>query len=482
MATAPTGDREGNSDRQNHARALAPPLNSQGDVDTAFQLRRWIAQYSKNGRPIKVNFRRAVPWIRLGDRATHYIHPYPGKLLPQIAYFFANASTLSKHGDSVLDSFGGTGTVGLEAILAGRNAVLFDANPLATLIARVKTRPLSRRQLSSGRKRLKSRLRSRKLAVLPSVVNLKHWYTPSAIRSLREILLAVESERSKEVREFLLVCFSVLVRKVSLCDPRLTVPVRRKEQTKSIHALKKNSAKQKRSARQLFLEIVDQNAERIKELTKLRSEHVRARVIHGDARKILNVPRTDPQDDSRIASESVQLIISSPPYGGAQKYVRASSLSLGWLRLTRADELRALEDQSIGREHFHKSKYVKLNQTGITAVDRVLQTIAKTNALRACISGTYISEMREACQQMAQALRPGGYLVLVIGNNLVTRVPFLASKYLARILRDCGLELKLRLIDDIKSRGLMTKRNKTAGVISREWVLLFRKPNGCAYA
>jgi hypothetical protein len=30
-------------------------------------------------------------------------------------------------------------------------------------------------------------------------------------------------------------------------------------------------------------------------------------------------------------------------------------------------------------------------------------------------------------------------------------------------------------VDDIRSRGLMTKRNKTASVISREWVTVFRK-------
>ena len=39
-----------------------------------------------------------------------------------------------------------------------------------------------------------------------------------------------------------------------------------------------------------------------------------------------------------------------------------------------------------------------------------------------------------------------------------------------------GLSLKLILVDDIKSRGLMTKRNRTASIISRETVLIFEKP------
>ena len=32
------------------------------------------------------------------------------------------------------------------------------------------------------------------------------------------------------------------------------------------------------------------------------------------------------------------------------------------------------------------------------------------------------------------------------------------------------------LVDDIKSRGLMIKRNRTASIISRETVLIFEKP------
>lgn len=37
------------------------------------------------------------------------------------------------------------------------------------------------------------------------------------------------------------------------------------------------------------------------------------------------------------------------------------------------------------------------------------------------------------------------------------------------------MKLQFKLIDDIKSYGLMTKRNKTASTISCEWVLVFKK-------
>ncbi len=457
---------------------LPLPLNlsqSSGDVDTALQLRLWLQRYEKSKRPVKVNFRTAVPWLRSGDRATHYIHPYPGKLLPQIAYFFTHASTLSKRGDTILDPFAGTGTVGLEAMLAGRDAILLDSNPLATLVASVKTLPLSRRRLRDGVSRLQVRLKSRRLAPLPSVVNLDHWYKPTTIRSLRQILLAIEAERSRAVRHFFLVCFSVLARKVSLCDPRLSVPVRLKPQARNSVKGTRKKKSDTPSVRKIFDEIVSQNIQRVQELYEACGSGTKARVIDGDARALFKEQGAR-RDHERVLTGSVQLVISSPPYGGAQKYIRASSLSLGWLRLAQATELRALEEKTIGREHFHKKKYERLQPTYVPAADRVLRKIARRDALRACISSTYLREMRSACGQMVRALKPGGYLVLVIGNNLVARIPFLTSRYLTHVLRNFGLELQLRLIDDIKSRGLMTKRNKTASVISREWVLLFRKP------
>jgi hypothetical protein len=66
------------------------------------------------------------------------IHLYPAKLLPHIAAFFLASSELSSKGDKVLDPFSGSGTVLLEALLAGRSPIGADSNPLARLISKVK--------------------------------------------------------------------------------------------------------------------------------------------------------------------------------------------------------------------------------------------------------------------------------------------------------------------------------------------------------
>jgi ubiquinone/menaquinone biosynthesis C-methylase UbiE len=86
--------------------------------------------------------------------------------------------------------------------------------------------------------------------------------------------------------------------------------------------------------------------------------------------------------------------------------------------------------------------------------------------------------MRQALHEMWRQLKPGGYLVLVAANNRICGRTFRTPTYLQLIAEQLGFRTVLRLVDDIRSRGLMTKRNQTASIITREWVLVFSKDPG----
>src|SRR5260370_26850468 len=68
---------------------------------------------------------------------THGLHPYPAKFIPQIPDVLIRE--LSSEGDTVADVFCGSGTTLVEALILNRNAIGFDANPLACMITRPKT-------------------------------------------------------------------------------------------------------------------------------------------------------------------------------------------------------------------------------------------------------------------------------------------------------------------------------------------------------
>lgn len=195
-------------------------------VDTSPVLNALIERFNARGT-VDISFRKLVLWIKIGERGTHYLHPYPAKLLPHIAHFFLAARTLSKMDDIVLDPFGGTGTVAVEALLSGRKALYADTNPLARLITKTKCRLVDVTDLNDAFCRVSSRFARARANTPPDVVNLTLWYEPSAIRSLCRLKSAIDAEPDSAVRDFLYVTLSAVARKASLADPRFSVPVRR---------------------------------------------------------------------------------------------------------------------------------------------------------------------------------------------------------------------------------------------------------------
>lgn len=62
-------------------------------VDTSVALAGLLDRFEREQQPAAISFRQIVPWLKVGERASHYLHPYPAKLLPHIAHFFlANRS------------------------------------------------------------------------------------------------------------------------------------------------------------------------------------------------------------------------------------------------------------------------------------------------------------------------------------------------------------------------------------------------------
>lgn len=438
----------------------------------------YISRYSDSREPIEVSFRELVTGVKT-DRSTHLIHTYPAKLLLNIPYFFLNNNVLSKEGDNILDPFCGTGTVLLEAVLAKRNAFGADANPLARLISKVKTTNYDFKKLDFYFDVIKENLNKEYSKNCPDVINIDYWFLPNIKEQLNNILHTLKEIEDIDYQDFFMICFSNCVKKVSLADNRVSVPVRlRFDQYPIKHPLRKKNKEKLEGLKSLnvidkFNVIVSENIERFKKPeTDLNHKNGVVKIISSNAKKLIN---PDIQGFNGILEESIDLVLTSPPYAGAQKYIRSSSLNLGWTELANSDELRKLDSYSIGRENYLKHEYNNLLPTGIEEADLLLNEIYKINPLRAHIAANYLVEMKTAMSESFKALKRGGYFVLVIANNQVCKREFRTKDYLLQIAIELGLRVKFQLIDDIKSYGLMTKRNKTANVITREWVILFEK-------
>lgn len=446
-------------------------------IDTALLLEDLKRRYREAGAPIGVSFRDLATWVRAGDQFTHQIHPYPAKLLPHIANFFVRASSLCKPDHAVLDPFCGSGTVALEASFVGAQPIVADANPFALLVTKVKTTPYYVPSLIETAHDLHARISRLRTAEPISVVNEHLWYSTATKQALEKILRAVMELEDTNLRDFFRVCFSVVARRLSNADPAVNVPVRLKEKPSLSASTNERIRRHLRwletaSPAEEFDRVVQLNIGRVHAANLAYPERKPARIVGVDARDLVD------QFASRLPSASVPAIITSPPYGSAQKYIRASSLALNWLSLCPPDELAALEGRSIGREHL-SSKYKttsKMVRRDLSPEFRKLvERIRAKNPRRGEITETYFRELGYALCEIDRVTSPDGRVVLVLGNNTVAGLNVDNDCFATEIMIELGFSLELALIDRIHSRGLMTARNSSASLIPGETVLMFQK-------
>lgn len=427
--------------------------------------------------PLPVDFRQLVSWTKVGDQLTHQIHPYPAKLLSSIAHFFARASSIVKPGSKLLDPFCGSGTVALEASLAGHRPLVCDANPLSLLITKVKTTPYDTQRLRQLTDNLVRRAGAFRSAPVIDIVNSHLWYEPSRKQSLERLLRAVLELENEKERDFFKICFSVTARKLSFADPSISVPVRLKQKPSFSEAVRSRIDERLNwlataCTRYEFKKVCLANIARFEKTQIMFPDRQPAVYVSNDARKICEpeIHISEP-----ITPRSIHMVITSPPYGSAQKYVRASSLSLNWLELSKPKGLASLEAKSIGREHA-PGKFSEVALTLPREFEILLLDIKKRNNLRHEITRQYLADMQQALAEISKVISPGGYAIIVVGNNEVCGEVLRNDTFCISTMEACGMNLEMHLIDSIKSRSLLLKRNSSAPAISRESILVFSKP------
>lgn len=431
--------------------------------------------YINQGEAVSVNFREKLPYLNGVDRYSHTIHPYPAKLIPHIPYFFLNNEEYIRPGEIVLDPFCGSGTTLLEANLLGINAWGVDANPLARLISKCKTTPICSNRALEYLHWIINHCSDTLNVEIPSFKNINLWFSKRVQNDLARLystILLVEEEKYKD---FFMMCLSVTLKKSSYTDPRISVPVRVNAEKYAKGSVGEKKAKEiiKRvdiiNVFETFEMVCRTNIKRISTLDSVKNLG-KTIIISKDARRITE----NLISPNYLKDESVDMILTSPPYASAQKYIRSSSLSLYWLRLLEGNSIIDLDSQNIGRENYHKA-LIKKQKVGIKEADDIIDCIFERNPMRGTIVCHYLLEMEEALDECFRILKPNKYFVIIVGNNNVCGYPFNTKDYLSDYLIKKGMELRLELIDDIKSYGLMTKRNKTADIITREWILVFKK-------
>ncbi|MEN3219923.1 hypothetical protein PUR22_03630 [Mycolicibacterium porcinum] len=411
------------------------------------------ARYSR--RYLSTSIRELVGPLPANE-STHGLYPYPARLVRHIPRFFLNTEQIQTGIDYVVDPFCGSGTVLLEAQYAGTRAVGFDQNPVAALISRVKTTPVDIDAVDELFKSVilaakRSRIRA------DSHSYLTKWYDPNSYSVLSRIGLTLRELPDESEADCIRVCFGLLSRRLSIMDRRIPVPVRDKRLVE--RELRTDDAWR------TFLEIFSKTLERVSNLPPRLPKSL---VFSADARN------TMPWDALQKMGDG--LVLTSPPYGAAQKYVRSTSLEAGWLGFASTKGTIDIERGSIGREHLAPhEQLIDIDRFVDQKLRRTLRKISKVDSRRAMIYSNYFSDMQTVVNNITSSRASIKRICLISGTNIVSQLPVDTRLHLNNMFLDAGFEKSLALKDDIRGRTLLTTRRGGASPAPAEYIDIFER-------
>jgi tRNA G10 N-methylase Trm11 len=190
-------------------------------------------------------------------------------------------------------------------------------------------------------------------------------------------------------------------------------------------------------------------------------------VKRGDARSL------------EIESESIDLVLTSPPYLNAIDYMRCSKFSLVWMG-HKVSAIRQIRGESIGAE---VSSEEALDAGWVNSVIKELKLKPALSSRDHGLLARYTLDMGNALGEASRVLRRRGRAVYVVGDSMSRGTFIRNSMIVTLVAQRHGLSLVSR-----QSRALPANRRylpPPKGVKSndtmdtrmrREVVLAFRKP------
>lgn len=362
--------------------------------------------------------------------ATHGLHSFAAKCPPQLAQWAIERFT--EPGHTVLDPMAGSGTALAEARLLGRHGLGMDIDPLGRLLSEVKSTPIEPQRLRKAIEELLQNVDAdftrlaqcdplrldpevAKRCQLPEIESRDYWFLPEVSRSLALIKYHIcTASLDEDLRKFFVVAFSSLIlARTSVANARDIVHSRH-------HYFKHEKPPDVQAKfRQRLHAMEKMMAEFWQQCQNGAGHKVRTRIIGHDARKI---PRR---------RESVDLVVTSPPYCNALDYVRAHALAIGWLQdvfgVTQT-EYSLSGRQYIGTERGVRQATSQQGSAGchpsadIRAAKRLVKQLQETDQKMACIVQKYFDDVWQVFGEMGRVLKTGRHLVVVVCPSHIRKV------------------------------------------------------------
>jgi DNA modification methylase len=404
---------------------------------------------------VPVSFREIVKEIADTTYLTHGLFYYPAKFIPHVPHYCVRR--FCPEGGWVLDPFAGSGTVGLEAVLAQRNALLIDINPLLSVYVDTKINYRHADIENASVLNALHQMFTWEEPYEPDWRNLDYWYPPKVLGLLKRYWGWIHSRDAHD--PYMCIIRPALMRanrRFSWADHRASKLFRSKRKTHEMQEFLKRE-NWREHIEKFITETTLENTSRLQSL---------ARLLTNNPCRAIALAAVDSTAVDLRGYPQMDAIITSPPYLQAQEYLRTFKLDLFWMGMSEAKvrELMRLE-----------IPYRKATEPFATPTyTRVYEQLHRTD-LRAMLHSYFFYTTR-ALQNAATILKRNGFLCVFVGNPTVTGIEVETWRIIAEHFEPNGFAVHTVLRDNIKNRQLFRKRkNKNPRGMDSEYLLVMQK-------
>lgn len=355
---------------------------------------------------------------------THNFHSYPAKFVPQIPNYFINKYT--EENDIVLDPFVGCGTTMVECKLLNRKGIGIDLNPIATLISSSKINELSKdsehkinQVINEIRREINTLYNKNEFSYkIPEFYNRDHWFQLNVQKELTIIINHLNKIEDKKISTFLKTAFSAIIVNVS------------NQESDTRYAAKNKNIEDFKTF-EVFENKVNSMLPRIEDFS-LESSKSDVKIINGDSRYL-----------DFLKENSVDLVVTSPPYANTYDYYLYHKLRMYWLGY----DVSIVKKKEIGSRDKHSSQKKDIDDFN--------------DNIKLC----FIEAVR--------VLKPNKYAIIVIGDSVIRKEFFDAKK----MMIEMGKEIGLKFIDSTSEKLNKTTRMfnpKFTNSLKSEHIMIFK--------
>ena len=395
---------------------------------------------------------------------THCYHTYPAMMIPQIARKLLKEYTPNFPVKLVLDPYMGSGTTLVESAILGIDSIGFDINPLARFIGDVKVTLYDIEKINESFEEIKNQIFMFDFSPITynsddylRITKSEYWYSKDSLIKLKFLSDTINALPNNKLKPFFLIALSEVIREVSFT---------RNGEFKRYRISESKIPTYNVQPFKLFVEKTTRNIEGLKMFAK---ETPTFNAVISNCNSVKEIPA------DIVKPESVDMVVTSPPYGDSRTTVAYGQFSRWASEWFGFENAKNIDKTLMGGEPKKNTTFYS------NSINAELELIKHADIKRYYEVVTFLDEYKNSMINVASTVKRGGKVCYVVGNRNVKGVQIPLDYFTAETFESCGFKHEKTYVRSIPNKRMPSKTSPTnkkginVSTMTAEYIVILTK-------